>query len=99
MSTASKPNRTTHTPGPWTVEPCTHGGLLLRRGDQIGPGTHVQSSLQILPVEDAHLIAAAPELLSSLRDAYEELQLHGVGPQCDGMKAIAAAIAKAEGRE
>lgn len=56
-----------HTPGPWTVVECSHGGGLLRRGEQTGVGTHVQSSIQILPLEDARLIAAAPEMLVVLK--------------------------------
>lgn len=56
-----------HTPGPWKLHPCSNGGLLLRRGDQMGRNTHIQSSLQILPEADAHLIAAAPELLEAAK--------------------------------
>lgn len=53
----------THTAGPWSVRYCSHGGGLLRRGAQHGPGTHPQSSIQIIPIADAVLCSAAPDLL------------------------------------
>jgi hypothetical protein len=53
----------TITPGPWEVVPCNHGGgLLLRKGI-------IQSSIQIVPMEDARLISAAPELLEACKAA------------------------------
>ena len=52
-----------HTPGPWSVYPCDQGGGILRRGDR----QHPQSHLQIVPMEDARLIAAAPELLALIQ--------------------------------
>lgn len=52
-----------HTAGPWTVRYCSHGGGLLRRGAQNGPGTHPQSSLQVIPMADATLCSAAPDLI------------------------------------
>lgn len=58
-----------HTPAPWTLQPCSHGGQLLRRGAFTdGRMTHPQPSLQIVPDADAHLIAAAPDLLEALRE-------------------------------
>jgi len=55
----------TYTPGSWSSVPCSHGGRLLLRG---GPETrHPQPSLQIVPGEDAVLMAAAPDMLAALR--------------------------------
>lgn len=90
-----------HTPGPWTVREDINGnGGLLRRGEQMGPNTHVQSSLQILPLEDARLIAAAPDLLDACKRWISERDSPA---PCWAMKKQAedkmrAAIAKAEGR-
>lgn len=84
-----------HTPGPWTLAPCSHGGLILRRGDAIGRDTHIQSSLQILPEADAHLIAAAPDLLQACKVAFVALAAPEWGEVQDQIR---AAIAKAEGR-
>lgn len=79
-----------HTPGPWTLGPCSHGGLLLQRGMmQSGRFVHPQHSLQIVPEADAYLIAAAPDML-------EALKLIACG--ADGPMTARAAIAKAEGR-
>lgn len=54
--------RASHTPGPWGLKPCSHGGLILLR-DGI-----TQSHLQIAPEADARLIAAAPDLLAALEE-------------------------------
>lgn len=58
-----------HTKGPWTLKPCSNGGMLLIRGDEKASISerHIQSHLQILPSEDAYLIAAAPDLLAALK--------------------------------
>ncbi len=93
-----------HTPGQWTLRECSHGGMLLRRGDQSGPDRHEQSSLQILPTADAHLIAAAPELLEALKECSFRLatmiaahkDFSDANARC--LDAATAAIAKAEGR-
>lgn len=88
--------KTKFTPGPWSVEKCSHGGGILKRGD--GPDRqtrHPQSSLQIVPIEDARLIASAPELLEALVDLVAQ-----VNDNCwivDELNAATAAIAKATG--
>lgn len=94
-----------HTPGPWKLDPCSNGGLILRRGEAIRGDRHPQSHLQIVPVEDAYLIAAAPELLAALKEAKEIIHLmHGdlawgiYDQHSPEMKRINGAISKAEGR-
>ena len=87
-----------HTPGPWTVLPTSSGGLLVVRLEQ---------SLQVFPVADAHLMAAAPDLLTALKSATASLE-SWIHDQLDGtsslrgaleeLKPYHAAIAKAEGR-
>lgn len=47
-----------HTPGPWTLHETSSGGAIVSR-------ENVQS-LQVVPVADAFLIAAAPDLLAAL---------------------------------
>jgi hypothetical protein len=78
--------QTKHTPGPWKVELCVAGGGLVIR---IGAQTHVQ----IFPLSDARLIAAAPELLDALKVAISE----HVECECWVCKKARAAIAKAKG--
>lgn len=51
---------------PWRLEPCSHGGAILVRGDG-KHGAHPQTHLQITPIEEARLIAAAPDLLAALQ--------------------------------
>lgn len=46
------------TPGPWGVDPCSNGGALVKRGVDVGPNRHEQSSVQIVPSPDAAYIAA-----------------------------------------
>lgn len=84
-----------HTPGPWTLNGCSNGGAILRRGEALGERTHIQSHLQILPVEDAQLIAAAPDLLAAARAALND-RMYKEWPQVADL--LIAAIAKAEGR-
>jgi hypothetical protein len=82
-----------HTPGPWTTEPCSNGGLILRRGG--GLEEHRQPFLQVLPEADARLIAAAPEMLATLKRLLTLPVTHLCGT---GEKLVLAAIAQAEGR-
>jgi hypothetical protein len=87
---------TNHTPAPWTTAPCSHGGLILRRGS--GLTDHEQPFLQIMPEADALLIAAAPDLLSAAKAL-----LGGGFDREDSERAdaffemLAQAVAKAEG--
>lgn len=88
-----------HTKGPWKLMPCSNGGMLLIRGDEKAPVSerHIQSHIQILPVADAYLIAAAPDLLFALKVALWRLKAardfppSGVEPGKDLLEAIARA--------
>ena len=79
------------TPGPWTAKPFDRTWVVCFGGDEylIG-GVHLNREA------NARLIAAAPELLEALKDAYE-LML-GNGPRINILRAKAFdAIAKATG--
>ena len=96
-----------HTPGPWEVEfnDVGESGIRWITGHvtakahkycgNSGPGarpdsvTHVSS----MTAADAHLIAAAPDLLAACKEA-----LHLLEPETDAKPMIEAAIAKAEGK-
>lgn len=103
----------THTPGPWTFsEVQTYSGRAFR----IGAGEMLQSGkgcciiyddYPVNPPENerkanARLIAAAPEMLSALKDTKDELRdiLPNMSDEEFDLRfgRIDAAIAKAEGR-
>ncbi|NDE97070.1 MAG: hypothetical protein EB034_02140 [Verrucomicrobia bacterium] len=71
--------------------------MILCRGEQTGPKSHVQSMLQILPTEDAHLIVAAPELYEVLK----AITVDGgfTNFTTENLEKAHAAIRKAEGRD
>lgn len=81
-----------HTPGPWIVEPdlseIGKGGVKMSTGNAVGTADDYEWGY--LQIEDARLIAAAPELLAALK-----LYVDHFG---DPLKVAVAAIAKAEGR-
>lgn len=58
-----------HTPGPWTVQPCSGGYLIESPILRI-----VRGSGGVRTEEDARLIAAAPVLLEAARVALAELE-------------------------
>ena len=59
------------TVGPWVSTECANGGRLLKRGKESLPDRHPQSSLQVVPSDDATFIAHAradvPTLLAEIR--------------------------------
>ena len=61
-----------YTPGPWMLQDCSNGGMILLRPPLPGQKHAVQSHLQILPQADARLIAAAPELLEACKEMLNE---------------------------
>lgn len=94
-----------HTPGPWSVSPADDTVVIdaMRRevaaidGDYNTPDTWPQMEA------NARLIAAAPEMLDSLKDCVRMLEAvrytAGLGKhQMERVERAKAAIAKAEGR-
>lgn len=90
-----------HTPGPWSVE---GDKSILMRGQIVGQAFAPIGASEKQVKANAHLIAAAPELLEAAA-----LLAHSgvVGPEADNdgivlsskaFKQLQAAIAKAEGR-
>ena len=95
-----------HTPGPWAIDRSAHFKTFQICGPMFGPdsnggyavaeiayaGTHAEAN--------AHLIAAAPELLAALKEAEIVLAVALSWPGSEGTRSkMRAAIAKAEGRE
>jgi len=103
-----------HTPGPWALEPASMGF-----GGVYGPDGEIVFALAYARPDErpeaeceanAHLIAAAPEMLEALREALEYFDGKADAEYLPGRAApvgnremqlcgeIRAAIAKAEGR-
>lgn len=104
---------TKHTPGPWKVAPIGFncGGDIIG-----GDGSHVVACgittgpphLQLLAEANAHLIAAAPDLLGTLEEILKFLDdnnLHICGPGHTGVcavplkRTIQAVLSSAKGEE
>jgi hypothetical protein len=90
---------TKHTPGPWAAAP-TDGGFAVYEDDGEGNGDHIQCIPGHPRGEaNARLIAAAPELLSALRDMVQrEAYLYPDSESNVILDAARAAIAKATGQ-
>jgi hypothetical protein len=97
---------TKHTPGPWEVQ--THIGndkihrvmpLFLRANTGVLP-VWVGGGFYLKNEADAHLIAAAPEMLTALKKALDNLRhvCTELGAEHCSRCAVAIAIAKAECR-
>jgi hypothetical protein len=85
--------RASHSPGPWEVYDKDPGHVGAPDGHICTP----EGETREVVLANAHLIAAAPELLASLKrivDTYG-IDLHSGSELCE---MVAAAIAKAEGR-
>lgn len=63
------------TKGPWETTGCSHGGRILLRGSGAvaRQDWHPQTHLQVVPTEDAELIAHAPSWLAALCEALEKM--------------------------
>ena len=93
-------NKDQHTPGPWAIarcgendpKPCGIYSESVATGMVCSIGTQHESAQA-----NAHLIAAAPDLLAAARLANEELLALGVGSSgSPALRALWEAIAKAE---
>lgn len=94
-----------HTPGPWRVEPLTG----FRKFVILGPDKHAWNgcrksvaytgaSYSLNREANAHLIAAAPELLKALETLLDASERHIFGDECLAERdAARAVIAKAKG--
>jgi hypothetical protein len=76
-----------HTPGPWITKECIGGWQQFGANGITPVRTHLE--------DNAHLIAAAPELLEALQAAVEAIEDLGCHPSCTD--AANEAIAKATG--
>lgn len=80
---------TPHTPGPWTVEEGVHGTRILSDEELVAES--------VCHAADAHLIAAAPELLEAAKEALSNLLRQGQA-EAGFVQDLEVALAKAEGR-
>jgi hypothetical protein len=93
-----------HTPGPWSVGDEDRNGQVLVEGPQFSICKchhHCVGTIELEMRDNAHLIAAAPDLLAACKALMETHHGYhlGVGPCiCHAHEAAKAAIAKAEGR-
>jgi hypothetical protein len=85
-----------HTPGPWTItESATHITVRNREGDAV---FHDDKRLDGV-LGDAHLIAAAPDLLEALTEIVSVSLRYRLQESDSAVEAARAAIAKARGGE
>jgi len=92
-----------HSPGPWTILPGVYDtnpetASEFPHGPEIQAGSHgIIASLPMYGELNAALIAAAPDMLAALKGVLDpdEANDSGLRPE---WKAVADAIAKAEGR-
>lgn len=94
-------NNTLHTPGPWK---CDLVSLKIWANDGNAEIAQTSSDVSIHEEEaNAHLISAAPDLLSAARNAANVLaalatgQLAAIHPDSNTLQELRAAIAKAKG--
>ncbi|MBN6350370.1 hypothetical protein JZM10_02675 [Providencia rettgeri] len=83
-----------HTPAPWDLNK-RQDGFNIVDGDNSGFVAHVPKQ------DNAHLIAAAPELLEALIELTESAKqaIDGLGDLSDAIDTAKAAIAKALGQQ
>ena len=93
-----------HTEGPWTS--ALEQGALTRQGTAIGIFTDSARVAKVQSVDvaygeqraNAHLIAAAPDMLEALKEAVKDYEARGVVSHA-GIVHMRDAIAKAEGNQ
>lgn len=99
--------KTKHTPGPWHIQDNTAEPYGQLRVDSSTRGSvaicyTVEKGESRTPAEciqNAQLIAAAPELLRALEFAKNELHYHPATRNSEALEVVRAAIAKATGGE
>ncbi len=104
MKTGTK--KTAHTPGPWKAGRAVLRGMIAEISATRGEATYTIAHVDCVDGGDkdaanAHLIAAAPDLLEACADFLEAFDLDDLanftGEQCDAILSARAAIAKARG--
>ena len=86
-----------HTPGPWGARP--NDGQIILNGSNAYDIQEIYNDQGGFNPDDVRLMAAAPDLLSAARLANQELIDLGQGSSASpALRALWAAIAKAEGR-
>ncbi len=97
---------TEHTPGPWQIEPIKRLGnalcVISAQGDRVARCDGINLVDDVPPKQcraNAHLIAAAPDLMEACKQMLRVAEVVGIRTHVDPIYANAiAAIAKAEGR-
>ena len=84
-----------HTPGPWIAKPDPSTGASLE--DWVVGTADAIDEVAVCYRRDAHLIAAAPEMLEALEGAVEALDSDNPDIQLRAAVAARAAMAKAKG--
>lgn len=99
---------TTHTPGPWEVTPYryTKHGLQCSRSAIVSvkngkKSIYITTEITSGPCSDAdaHLMAAAPELLECLENILSRLELDEYDDDAPAITKARAALAKAKGAD
>ena len=80
-----------HTPGTWKVVRSPQGTMVFARTGKVAIVIHWPFSIKVKEA-NAHLIAAAPDMLEALRDVIERTDITS-----EPRKVVLAAIAKATG--
>lgn len=90
---------TKHTPGPWNIYFNSQDDRVIRKMFEDGTESHVIARCRS-GLENALLIAAAPDLLEALRCAVNDADAWGLADdECDWLSIARAAIAKATGEQ
>lgn len=84
-----------HTPGPWTAYEFGGRWFVSFQNDDSGPAVSIMSWPHQQKA-NAHLIAAAPEILAALKMAEPFLRRFGSSDEATAVEVALAAIAKAE---
>lgn len=89
---------TKHTPGPWEVRKYGSGGIdVIDRNASTVAAIHLDDGDSDIYEADAHLIAAAPELLAALIELEQLVTAHIPDEAENWARNARAAIAKAKG--